>query len=71
MLGIDGTLVLTVVSFMVLAVLLIISGVEHNRGPFVEVGNTVRLLCTGCGRNLSKESNVNCVDDGIIIVVEA
>jgi hypothetical protein len=36
---------LTVLSSMVLAVLLTI-------GPIVEVENTVRLLCTGCGRNL-------------------
>jgi len=61
---------LTVLSFMVLAVLVIISVVEQIRGPVVEVENTVRLLCTGCGRNLSKEYNVNCVDDGIIIDVE-
>jgi hypothetical protein len=37
---------------MVLAVLLIIGGVKQNPGPVVEVENTVRLLCTGCGRNL-------------------
>jgi len=36
---------LTVLSSMVLAVLLMI-------GPVVVVENTVRLLCTGCGRNL-------------------
>jgi hypothetical protein len=41
---------LTVLSSMVLAVLLIIGG-EQNPGPVVEVENTVRLLCTGCGRN--------------------
>ena len=38
---------------MVLAVLLVIGGIEQNPGPVVEVGNTVKLLCTGCGRNLS------------------
>jgi len=52
----DGTagdcLGLTVLSSMVLAVLLVIGGVEQNPGPTVEVENTVRLLCTGCGRNL-------------------
>jgi hypothetical protein len=37
---------------MVLAVLLIIGGVEQNPGPFVEVENTVRLFCSGCGKNL-------------------
>jgi hypothetical protein len=43
---------LTVLSSVVLAMLLIIGGVEQNPGPVVEVENTVRLLCTGCGRNL-------------------
>ena len=42
---------LTVLSFMVLAVLLIIGRVEQNPGPVLEV-NTVRLLCTVCSRNL-------------------
>jgi hypothetical protein len=37
---------------MVLAALLMIGGIEQNPGPVVEVENTVRLLCTGCGRNL-------------------
>jgi hypothetical protein len=43
---------LTVLSSMVLAILLIISGIEQNPGPIVEVENTVRLLCTGCSRIL-------------------
>jgi len=43
---------LTVLSSMVLAVLLVTGGVEQNPGLVVEVENTVRLLCTGCGRNL-------------------
>ncbi|GFG34917.1 hypothetical protein Cfor_04123, partial [Coptotermes formosanus] len=43
---------------MVLAVLLIIDGVEQNPGPAVEVESTVRLLCTGCGRNL--KSGIQC-----------
>jgi len=43
---------LTVPGSMVLALLLVIGGVEQNPGPVVEVENTVRLLCTGCGRNL-------------------
>ena len=49
---------LTVLSFMVLAVLLIIGGVEQNPGPILEVENTVRLLCTGCCRNL--KSGIQC-----------
>ena len=49
---------LTVLSSMVLAVLLIIGGVEQNPGPAVEVENTVRLLCAGCGRNL--KSGMQC-----------
>jgi hypothetical protein len=40
-------LVLTVLSSMILAMLLIICGVQQNPGPVVEVENTVRLyvLC--------------------------
>jgi hypothetical protein len=49
---IDGALGLTVLGFMVLAILLIIGGVEQNPGVFVEVENTVLFLCSGCGRNL-------------------
>ena len=49
---------LTVLSFMVLAVLLINGGVEQNPGPVLEVENTVRLLCTRCGRNL--KSGIQC-----------
>ena len=51
-------LVLTVLSFVVLAVLLIIGGVEHNPGPVLEVEITGRLLCTGCCRNL--KSGIQC-----------
>ena len=49
---------LTMLSSMVLAVLLVIGGVERNPGPVVEGGNTVQLLCTGCGRNL--RSGIQC-----------
>jgi len=49
---------LTVLSSMVLAVLLVIGGVEQNPGPVVEVETTVRLLCSGCGRNL--KSGIQC-----------
>jgi hypothetical protein len=49
---------LSVLSFMVLAVLLIIGGVEQNPGPVLEVENTVRLLCTGCSRYL--KSGIQC-----------
>ena len=48
-------LVLTVLNSRLLAVLLIIGGVEQNPGPPVEEENTVRLLCTGCGGNLNCE----------------
>jgi len=47
---------LTVLSSMVLAVLLIIGGVEWNPGPVVEV--EVQFLCTGCSRNL--KSQIQC-----------
>ena len=62
---------LTVLSSMVLAVLLMITGIEQNPGPVVEGENTVRLLYTGCGKNL--KSGIQCELCGhcIIIVVEA
>ena len=43
---------------MILPVLLIIGRVEQNLGPIAEVENTVRILCTGCGRNL--KSGIQC-----------
>jgi len=49
---------LTVLSSMVLAVLLIFGEVEQNPGLVVDVENTVRLLCSGCGRNL--KSGIQC-----------
>lgn len=48
----------TVLSSTVLALLLIIGGIEQNPGPDVEVENTVRLICTGCNRNL--KSGIQC-----------
>ena len=62
---------LTVLSSTVLEVLLIVGGVEQNPGPALEVKNTVQVLCTACGRNLKSGIQLNCVDDDIIIVVEA
>jgi hypothetical protein len=60
-----------VLSSIVLAILSVIGGVEQNPGPGVEAENAVQLVCTGCGRNLKSESNVNCVEVGIITAVEA
>jgi hypothetical protein len=51
-------------SSMILAVLLMIGGIEQNPVPAMEVEINVRLLCAGCDRNM------NCVNDGIIRVVE-
>ena len=51
-------LVLTVLISMILAMLLVIGGVEQNPVPVVELENTVRRLCTGCGRNL--KSGIQC-----------
>jgi hypothetical protein len=48
----------TMLSFLILAVLLIIGGIEQNPGPAVEMENTVRILCSGCGRNL--KSGIQC-----------
>jgi hypothetical protein len=60
----------TVLSSLVLSVLLVTGGVEQNHGHVVEMGNVIQLVCIGCSRNLSQESNVNYVGAGIIIVVE-
>jgi hypothetical protein len=45
-------------SFSILAVLLIIGGIEQNPGPAAEMENTVQILCSGCGRNL--KSGIQC-----------
>ena len=50
----------------VLATLLVIGGVELNSGP---LENTVKILCSGCDRNL-KLGIVNRVDGGIITAEE-
>ena len=49
---------LTMLSSMILAILLMISGIEQNSGPLVERENTVQLLRTGCSRNL--KSGIHC-----------
>ena len=43
---------LTVLSSKILAVLLMTGGFEQNPAPAVEVEKGIRILCTGCGRNL-------------------
>ena len=48
---------LTVLSSMVFTDLITIGGIEQNPGPVVEVENTVRLLRTGCGKNLKSGIN--------------
>ena len=62
---------LMVLSSMILAVLVMIGGNKQDTGPFVEVENTVKFLCTGAAGICSQESNMNCVNGGIIVVVEA
>jgi hypothetical protein len=47
-----------VLSSMVLAVLLVIGGVEQNPGPVMEVESIIQLVCTGCSRNL--RSGIQC-----------
>ena len=64
-------LVLMVLSSTILAVLLKIGGIWHNPVLVLVVENTVRLLRTGAAGIYSQESNMNCVNCGIIIVVEA
>ena len=61
---------LTVLSSMILALLLTIGGIEQNPGPVLEVENTVRLLCVCALGIWSQESNINYVNNGIIIVME-
>jgi hypothetical protein len=41
-----------------LTALLVISGVEQNPGPGVEVDNSLQVLCSGCERNL--KSGTQC-----------
>jgi methionyl-tRNA synthetase len=41
-----------------LTALLVISGVEQNPGPVVEVDNSLQVLCSGCERNL--KSGTQC-----------
>jgi hypothetical protein len=57
----------TILCAAVLATLLMIGGVEQNPGP---ESNLVQILCSACGRNLSRELNVNRVASGIITAVE-
>jgi hypothetical protein len=49
---------LTVLSSRVLASLQMIRGIEQNPCLAEEVENTIRLLCTRCGRNL--KSGIQC-----------
>jgi hypothetical protein len=53
-----NSLGLTMLSVLILAVLLIIRGIEQNPGPTAEMENMVRILCAGCGRNL--KSGIEC-----------
>ena len=48
--GADRTLT---VSSIVLAVLLMTGETGQNPGPVVEVEDTVQLVCTECGRNVT------------------
>jgi hypothetical protein len=50
--------VLTMLSSVVLAVLLVIGGVEQNPGHVAEGEMAMQLLCTGCGRNV--KSGIQC-----------
>jgi hypothetical protein len=50
--------VLMMLSSVVLAVLLVIGGVEQNPGLVAEGEMAMQLLCTGCGRNV--KSRIQC-----------
>jgi hypothetical protein len=47
-----------ILSLLILAVFLVIGGIKQNPGPAAELENTVRILCSGCGRNL--KSGIQC-----------
>lgn len=49
---------LTLLSSMILAILLIIGGIEQNPGPSGEMDTTASDICTGCGRHL--KSGIQC-----------
>jgi hypothetical protein len=56
--NVGDCLVLTLPSSLVLAVLLVIGGVEQNPGPVAGGQMTMQLLRTGCDRNL--KSGIQC-----------
>ena len=49
---------LTLLSYLTIAVLLIIGGIEQNPGPTGEMDATARDVCTGCGRHL--KTGIQC-----------
>ena len=49
---------LTLLSSLIIAVLLIIGGIEQNPGPSGEMDSTASDICTGCGRHL--KSGIQC-----------
>jgi hypothetical protein len=51
------------------AVILVIGGVEKNPGPGVEAENIVQVVCSGCDRNLKPELHVTRVDAGSVTAV--
>jgi hypothetical protein len=55
---VGACLLLTMLSSVVLAVLLVTAGVEQNPDPVAEDEMVVQLLCTGCARNL--RSGIQC-----------
>ncbi|PNF31036.1 hypothetical protein B7P43_G17867 [Cryptotermes secundus] len=55
---IGGCLGMTMLSSVVLAVLLVIGGVEQNPGPVTEGEMDMQVVCIGCGRNL--KSGIQC-----------
>jgi hypothetical protein len=58
-----------ILSATTLAALLAIGGVEINLGPGVEIEKIIRVLCSGCDKNMKSGLNVTHVDVGSIIAV--
>jgi hypothetical protein len=54
----------------VLAVLLIIGGVEQNPGPGVEGESFMQVMCNGCDRSLKSGTQCDNVDVGFITAAE-
>ena len=56
--------------FREFAVLVVIGGVEQNRGPGVEAKSFMQVSCSPCDRKLKQGTNATFVEVGVITAVE-